>query len=180
MKLTVNLVPPRPLDKAVLRKIRMVLLVFVGFWLMVSLVSVTVVWHRHQKVLDGLAEMTAKESAVYEDGADHKGLQDEARKAEQIMQRRDFRWSRMLNHLEQTWIEGIQVRSIKPDFGKQTLSILVLAKDETVFREYLAGLLRYKPYSQVLLLRQENSTVKDALGQTYSALRCELRIQGGF
>lgn len=117
---------------------------------------------------------------VQEGGADNKALQEEAQKAEQIMQRRVFRWTRILNHLEETWIEGIQVRTIKPDFEKQTLSIQVFAKDEAVFREYLGGLLRYKPYSQVLLLRQENSTVKDAIGQTYSALSCELLIQGGF
>lgn len=180
MKLTVNLVTPRPLDKAILRKIRIVLLVLVGFWLVVSLVSMTVVWRRHQKVLDGLAEITAKEPVAHEGGADNKALQDEAQKAEQIMQRRAFRWTRILNHLEKTWIEGIQVRTIKPDFGKQTLSIHILAKDEAVFREYLGGLLRYTPYSQVLLLRQENSTVKDAMGQTYNVLSCELRIQGGF
>lgn len=60
MKLTVNLITPRPLDKAVLRKIRTVLMMLIGFWLFVNLVSMTASWRRHQEVLASLADMTAK------------------------------------------------------------------------------------------------------------------------
>jgi hypothetical protein len=180
MKLSVNLVTRRFPDPAGLRKIRNILVVLWGLWLAINLVAMTVSQLRHQKVQEELSAISGKKSSDKGDLAERQALQDEARKAERILKRRVFRWSRILDHLENTWVQGIQVRSIEPDFEKQTLSIRVLARDEAVFRAYLGKLLQYEAYSQVFLLRQENIEIKDGAGRSLSVLSCEFRIQGGF
>ncbi len=180
MKLTVNLVTKRPVDVAVLRKLATALLLLLGLWLLVTVGMMIMVRHKHQNIMQLLSEMPEKVAVPAINAGSQKEVQAEISKTERILQRRGFRWSRILNHLEKTSLEGIQIRSIQPDFEKQTLAIQILARDETVFREYLENLLRYEPFSQVLLLRQENVDIKDAVGQTFAALRCEISIRGGF
>lgn len=179
MKLKVNLVIQRPIDRVALRNVCTVLQVLLVSWLIITLGYMIIISQRRQKVIKLLAT-TSVEVAIPLSAAEQQALQAESAKADNILKRRAFRWSKILNHLEQTGIDGIQVRSIAPDFDKQSLAIQVLARDEAVFREYLGSLLQYQPFSQVLLLRQENATINDALGQTFTAVRCDISIRGGF
>lgn len=180
MKLTVNLVTQRPVDGVVLRKLCNAMLVLLVTSLIIALGYMVMVRQRHQKVRELLALTTAEVSTGQANTDDNQAVQAESAKAEIILKRRAFQWSQILNHLEQTGIDGIQIRSIEPNFDKQSLSIQVLARDEAAFREYLGNLLQYKPFSEVLLLRQENVDIKDYTGQNFSAIRCEISIRGGF
>ncbi|MGE4545601.1 MAG: hypothetical protein AB7D06_16000 [Pedobacter sp.] len=180
MKLTVNLVTQRPVDGVVLRKLCNAMLVLLVTSLIIALGYMVMVRQRHQKVRELLALTTADVSSGRTNTGDERALQSESAKAEIILKRRAFQWSQILNHLEQTGIDGIQIRSIEPNFDKQSLSIQVLARDGAVFREYLGNLLQYKPFSEVLLLRQENVDIKDYVGQNFSVIRCEISIRGGF
>jgi Tfp pilus assembly protein PilN len=180
MKLTVNLVTQRPVDGVVLRKLCNAILVLLVTSLIIVLGYMVMVRHRHQNVRELLALTTADVSSGQANTGDDQALQAESAKAEIILKRRAFQWSQILNHLEQTGIDGIQIRSIEPNFDKQSLSIQVLARDEAVFREYFGNLLQYKLFSEVLLLRQENVDIKDYIGQNFSVIRCEISIRGGF
>jgi len=180
MKLTVNLATRRPIDQTGLRRLRKILIVMACLWLVVILAAMALVGWRHHGVTEKLSALRGQTSAEKDAAGDIQALQDEVRKAEQILQRRSFRWSLILDHLEKTWVDGIQVRSIEPDFAKKTLAIKVLAKNDAVFRKYLGNLLEYEGYSQVLLLRQEKVDIKDDAGRTLAVLSCEVRIQGAF
>jgi hypothetical protein len=180
MKLTVNLVTRRPLDKATVQKICLFLGGVLVLWFVIILITAITVTLRHRKVLDQLTQLSAGVASVPGDETLVGESRVEAAKIEQILERRAFRWSRILNHLENTWIDGIQVRSIEPDFEKKTLGLTVLAKNDEVFRRYLEKLIGYEGFSQVLLLRQANTDIKNAGGRTFSVIRCELRIRGGF
>lgn len=180
MKLTVNLVTQHPVDGGVLRKLCNAMLVLLVTSLIIALGYMVMVRQRHQKVRELLAQTTADVSTGKTNTADTPALKAESAKAEIILKRRAFQWSQILNHLEKTGMDGIQIRSIEPNFDKQNLSIQVLAKDETVFREYLGKLLQYHPFSEVLLLRQENVDIKDYAGQNLSVIRCDISIRGGF
>ena len=180
MKLTVNLVTQRPVDGVVLRKLCNAMLVLLVTSLIIALGYMVMVRQRHQKVRKLLAQTTADVSTGSTSTGNNQALQAESATAEAILKRRVFQWSKILNHLEQTGIDGIQIRSIEPNFDKQNLSIQVLARDGVVFREYLGKLLQYPAFSQVLLLRQENVDIKDLAGQNFSAIRCDISIRGGF
>ncbi len=180
MKLTINLVTQRPVDGVVLRKLCNVILVLLVTSLVIALGYMVMVRQRHQKIRKLLAQTTADVSTGQTNTGDNQALQAESAKAEAILKRRAFQWSQILNHLEQTGIDGIQIRSIEPNFDKQNLSIQILARDEAIFREYLGKLLQYQSFSQVLLLRQENVEIKDSAGRNISAIRCDISIRGGF
>ncbi len=180
MKLTVNLVTQRPVNGVALRKLCNAMLVLLVTILAIALGYMVMVRQRHQKVRKLLAQTMADVSPGPTNTVDNQALQTESAKAEVVLKRRAFQWSQILNHLEQTAIDGIQIRSIEPNFEKKSLSIQVLARDEAVFREYLGKLLRYQPFSQVLLLRQENVAIKDFAGQNFTAIRCDISIRGGF
>lgn len=177
MKLRVNLATQRPVEGIALQRLCRILVGALGLWLVINLAGLALVSHRHREIAARLAATPAEVSG---DAAETAALRAEAERAERILQRRAFQWSQVLNHLERTWLEGIQVRSIEPDFEKRTLALQVLAKDETAFREYLGSLLEYEAFSEVLLLRQENTDIRDAAGRSMAAVRCELRIRGGF
>lgn len=180
MKLTVNLVTQRPVDRVVLRKFCDAMLVLLVTSLVIAMGYMVMVRQRHQKIRKLLAQTTADLAPGPMNSGDNQALQADSAKAEMILKRRAFQWSQILNHLEQTGIDGIQIRSIEPNFEKQSLSIQILARNETVFREYLGKLMQYQVFSQVLLLRQENVDIKDYAGQNFSALRCDISIRGGF
>lgn len=180
MKLRVNLAAKRPVERVSLQKLGKTMLAVLGLWLVLNLAGMILVAQRHEKVVARLAETSAGASDDGADSAKQTALQDEVKQADRIMGRRAFRWSQILDDLEKTWLDGIQVRSIEPDFEKKTLKIQVLARNEAVFREYLSKLLQYKAFPQVLLLSQENIDIRDARGRRLAAVRCDLRIRGGF
>jgi len=180
MKLKVNLAMQHPPDAQVLRRICILLVACMAVLLLVNFGAMYGVRQRRRQVVRQLGSLSAAPQEVVVKPEQSAAMQAEASRIREILQRREFFWSDILEHLENTWIKGIQVRSMQPDFKDKTLGITVFAKNDRVFRAYLDKLLSYEPFSEVLLLRQEKTDIKDAGGRSLTIIRSEFRIRGGF
>lgn len=184
MKLSVNLARQQYIDRRRLRLVYGVLLGLLLVWLTVNVRFSLSVAERHGHLARWLEETTPSEQALVvpaaDSGRDPARLAAEAEFAQRLIRQRQVRWSVVLDHLEQVSVEGIQVRAIEPDYARNVLEIEVLARDIETLRKYLGGMLRFKAFSEVLLLHQATQKITDGRGRSLSAIQCRIKIAGGF
>jgi len=93
-----------------------------------------------------------------------------------LLERDTYRWTALLDQLEEQAFGGIVVRSIQPDFKNRTLSIRGYARELSHLRRFLDNLIASGEYRDVFLLDQNTKKVKDLTGQEREAIAFELSL----
>lgn len=82
--------------------------------------------------------------------------------ANDILRRDSFRWTQLLDHLEESAVEGVAIRALQPDYKERSLRVSAIARGVDEMRRYLDQLMVSKHFSEVYLLEQ--SREKEAAG----------------
>jgi type IV pilus assembly protein PilN len=107
-------------------------------------------------------------------------LQERVSYANQLLVKDSFRWTELLDHLEEVVTDGVRIRSIQPDYRQGELKLIGVARGLGDLRSFLDRLITSPHFSDVFLLDQASVMVKDNLGQDHSSLTFTVDLKGAF
>jgi Tfp pilus assembly protein PilN len=107
-------------------------------------------------------------------------LRQEVALANDILARDSFRWTVMLDRLEEVVQDGITIRSLQPDYREGSLRLSAAARGLPQLSGFLDGLLASGYFTDVYLLDQASTKVKDATGVERPATTFSLLLKGAF
>ncbi len=111
------------------------------------------------------AELTAKQQAY--------------QRAEALLQRDAFRWTELFDRMEKLLPDGVSLRSFDPDYAKNSLSILGIARTLTELQA-LHDNLQEAQVQQVYLENLGEVEVDNGRGGKRKALNFSIRLEGVF
>lgn len=100
--------------------------------------------------------------------------------ANEILDKDSFRWTDLLNRLEELTFEGVTIRSLQPDYKQGSLKISGLAQDVGDLRRFMDRLFKSPYFKDVFLLQQGGAKVKDNLGRERQAIEFGIVLKGAF
>ncbi|ALC17171.1 type II secretion system assembly protein PulN [Desulfuromonas soudanensis] len=107
-------------------------------------------------------------------------LQERVALANQLLVKDSFRWTALLDHLEEVVTDGVRIRSIQPDYRQGGLKLIGVARGLGDLRSFLDRLIASPHFSEVFLLDQASVAIKDNLGQDHSSLTFTIDLKGAF
>ena len=160
-----------------------------GLLLLLLVFNISSVWRLRQhrlQVQSHLAELERKlgrerpADAAEASPAEMERERQEVAFANEILARDGFRWTALLNRLEGVAIDGISIRSLQPNFKENSLKLSGVAAGLQQMRKFIDRLLAAPAFSEVYLLSQDTTTVKDNLGSEHQAIAFSLVLKGVF
>jgi type IV pilus assembly protein PilN len=100
-------------------------------------------------------------------------------RAEALLQRDAFRWTELFDRMEKLLPDGVSLRSFNPDYAKNSLSILGVAKTLAQLQALLDNL-QAAQFQQVYLENQGEVDVDNGRGGKRKALSFSIRLEGVF
>lgn len=182
MKISINLASQRYLNQPVLKLIlsAVILLLFV----VLALQGNTYLKNRqlslqHQAHLETLQEQL-RGKLPERLTAEELGKQRQTyQQAEALLQRDAFRWTELFDRMEKLLPSGVSLRSFNPDYTKNSLSILGVAKTLTQLQALLDNL-QTAQFQQVYLENQGEVEVDNGRGGKRKALSFSISLEGVF
>jgi type IV pilus assembly protein PilN len=111
--------------------------------------------------------------------AAYEKLLDDIRFANEILAQDSFRWTALLNRLEEEVPARVAISSIAPDYKGKSLRLTGLAREVEDLQRLLDSLLASTYFSDVYLLQQ--SRLKEAgQGDTAGAISFSIVVRGAF
>lgn len=184
MKLTLNLASKKHLDRQTVYVAYGVILAFLGMLLLLNLNTVirgqmqVSTLRGHLSKLEDDAGKGAK-GALAVSPARMQQTQDEVAFANELLEKDSFRWTEMLNHLEEVVRRGISIRSISPDYKEGGLKVSGLARDGKTLRQFIDRIEASDHFAEVFLFRQANVEV-DYRKRKRRAVSFSLELKGVF
>ncbi len=100
--------------------------------------------------------------------------------ANEILMREGFRWTELLDRLEDVAVDGISIRALQPNFKEKSLSLSGVAREVRDLRRYIDRLIAESSFSEVYLLSQSTVKIKDNLGGEHQAIAFSIDLKGVF
>lgn len=88
--------------------------------------------------------------------------------ANDILRRDSFRWTRLLDNLEASAVEGIAIRALQPDHKDRSLQVKGAARGVDELRRYIDQLMASGHFSEVYLLEQSREKAEKGGSATKS------------
>ncbi len=107
-------------------------------------------------------------------------LRAEVAFANEVLAKDAFRWTELLDRLEEVLTEGITIRAIQPEYKSGSLKLAGTARGVPGLRTFLDRLLGSPHFTEVLLLDQAVAKVKDSQEREREALEFSLVLKGAF
>jgi type IV pilus assembly protein PilN len=85
--------------------------------------------------------------------------------ANDILRRDSFRWTRLLDHLEESAVEGVAIRALQPDYKERSLQVKGVARGVDELRRYIDQLMASQHFSEVYLLEQSREKDSEKSGK---------------
>lgn len=108
-----------------------------------------------------------------------KSQQQQYQWAQALLQRDAFRWTALFDRLEHLLPNGASIRSLNPDYQKDTLVLVGVVKELTDLQTLLDRL-HADSFTQVFLQNQSQILVSDGAGGKKSALSYSIKLEGVF
>jgi Tfp pilus assembly protein PilN len=184
MKFTLNMASRRYINRRLLNRFYLGVILFLSLLLLMlianglRLAGYAGQFRHHLAQLKGQEQVAAAEQEKPPSAAELAQLRSKLEFARKIMKQDQFRWTDLLDRLEDVSIEGIRVRTIEPNYQDGSLILTALARDDQVFRDFLDNLLTSGQFSDVYLLEQNQVQIKDAANnrqRTVISFRVELK-----
>ncbi len=109
-----------------------------------------------------------------------KDLRSEIEFANGVLERDSFRWTALLDHLEEVSFEGVTIQTIQPEFKDKTLKLGGQAKGVGELRTFLDRAIASPHFREVYLLDQRTQEVTDTLGRKRQAVSFNILLKGVF
>ncbi len=107
-------------------------------------------------------------------------LQERVSFANLLLAKDSFRWTALLDNLEEVVPAGVRIRSIQPDYRQRALTLVGVARGIKDLRSFLDRLIASPHFSDVFLLDQASVMVKDNLGQDHPSVTFTVDLKGAF
>lgn len=186
MKFTLNLASRRYINKRALSNgfvAALCLLLLVGAWLVNALVvnSGTLTQERQR-----LAEVNQQLQALR--GGPQKTLSP-AERAEleqkflvvaELLKQDAFRWTELLDRMENLLPEGVTLSGFRPNYKKKSLALSGRARSLKEMRLFLDRLLKDKSFAQVYINNHSRIKVKDYADNEREAISFTFQLEGVF
>ena len=182
MKLSINLASQRHINRHALRMILfgVILLLLI----VLAMQGNTYLKNRqlaqqHQTHLDSLQEQLRgklPKRLTPEELAEQRQTYNQA---EILLQRDSFRWTALFDRMESLLPEGVSLRSLNPDYNKNSLLINGVARNLTNLQQLLDHL-QAAQLKQVYLNNQGEVEVDDGRGGKRTALSFSISVEGVF
>jgi len=78
----------------------------------------------------------------------------------QIIIADQFRWTKLLDRLEELLPDGVRIQTIQPDFKKKSVRLVAVARDVSGLTEFMDNLLGSTDFNQAFLSNQAETEVK--------------------
>jgi Tfp pilus assembly protein PilN len=125
------------------------------------------------------AGMAKAETGSVFTAAAYEKLRTEIRLANEILAQDSFRWTALLDRLEEVVPKTVAISAIQPDYKGNSLNLAGLAKDVGDLQLFLDNLIASTSFSDVYLLQQ--SRLKEAgPSDTAGAISFRLVVRGAF
>ena len=115
-----------------------------------------------------------------ETGSELAALRQEIAWANGILQQDSFRWTALLDQLEDVITDSTRIRAIQPQFKDGSLKISGVAKNVTALQDFLDRLVASPHFTDVYLFSQSRVEIKDSGGRSRDALNFSLELKGAF
>jgi len=96
-----------------------------------------------------------------------------------LLERDSFRWTELMDKLEEQAFSGIVIKSIDPDFKDKTLALSGYARELKHLRRFIDNLILSEEFSEVYLLKQSQQKLKDRDGRERMAIAFDLSLVQG-
>lgn len=100
-------------------------------------------------------------------------------KAQEILERDAFRWTRIFDRMERLLPKGVSLRSFNPDYERKTLSLTGVARDLATLQALLDNL-HADAFERAYLLSQAETRLKDSRGMEHTAISFVVNLTGVF
>jgi type IV pilus assembly protein PilN len=184
MKLTLNLA-----DRSYINR-RALYLLYLGAFAVLALYTIfqgglAMRLHQHGKQLGTqlvqLEKSRAGERPAVENSpAAQQSLRQEVSLANDILAKDSFRWTTLLDRLEEVTQDGITIRSLQPDYRQGSLRLVAAARELPQLSIFLDRLLASGYFTDVYLLEQSAIKIKDQAGLERPAINFSLNLKGAF
>lgn len=181
MKLTLNLATRNYIDRRKAYLAYGVVLAIVGLVLAFNVISVLQTQTRMKTVRGHLEEIgvdSVDEPKV--DPAEVERLRRRIVFANDVLDRENFRWTRLLDNLEEVVRRGITVESLRPDYREGSLRVTALARDLEDLRSFISRVQSSPHFRTVYLYEQRSMDVEIPGGGKKKAIGFTLQLKGAF
>ncbi|MBE0596299.1 MAG: PilN domain-containing protein [Desulfuromonadales bacterium] len=96
-----------------------------------------------------------------------------------VLERDGFRWTALLDRLEEVASEGITIRSLQPDPKENSIKIAGQARSVQHLQEFLDQLMASSAFPETYLLQQATEKVKASGGSERPVIGFSLLLKGG-
>lgn len=185
MKLTLNLSSRTYLNRRTLYGFYAVLTVLLATLLLLNIGLFFRSQSQARQTRDRLAALEAETGGTDVDGAGagtpaaYEKLLEHIRFANGVLQQDSFRWTALLNRLEEVVPAKVQIGGIKPDYQKKTLSLSGQAQRVEDLQQFLDNLIESPHFSDVYLLQQTRNA-PDRKGGTGKTISFSIVVKGAF
>ncbi len=181
MKLTLNLATRDYLDRRKVYLTYGILLAIAGVILVFNVMSVLHSQMRMQTVrghIEEIGGVSVDEPAV--DPAEVERLRRRIVFANDILARESFRWTRLLNNLEEVVRRGITIESLRPNYREGSLRVTALARGLGDLKSFISRIQSSPHFETVYLYEQNSQEVEVPGGTKRQAIGFTLQLQGAF
>ena len=182
MELRLNLASRFYLDRRSVRRWLLLLGSLLTVWLAVDLLygyRYLRQWQQAGVYLEEIDQRLARERGIEVSSYTPEKLargREQIGAANQIIVADQFRWTALLSRLEALLPDDVAIQSLKPDYGKRTLQLTLIARDTAAMTELLDAMLNSEDMAQVFL----GSQTQNNLEAGDSVVQFSLTVQEAF
>lgn len=112
--------------------------------------------------------------------AERAQLEETFTQARHLLKRDAFRWTALLDQMEELLPQGVSLAGFRPDYTKNRLAMTGRARSLKQMRLFLDRLLKDQGFTRVFLQSHSRIMVKDYAGQERRAIAFSLELDGVF
>ncbi len=186
MKFNLNLASRRHVNKRVLNHAfvaTLCLLLIFGAWQVNLLLTSTWELQQNRQQKDAVdQELRVLRGGPKEplSATERSALEQKFEAVAQLQQQDAFRWTELLDRMEELLPAGVSLQGFRPNYTKKTLSLSGRARSLEKMRLFLDRLLKDKGFEQVYLKNHSRITVKDYAGKERAAIAFSIQLEGIF
>lgn len=183
MKLTLNLATRTYLNRRFLYGAYAVLTTVLVLLLALNIFLFVRSWTHARQIRGHLAELEHEVRISQGEGgkvvtqADYQKLLERIAFANEILDQDNYRWTALLNRLEEVVPDNVAISGIQPNYKEKTFSLTGAAKGVGDLQLFLDNLIDSPHFSDVYLLQQSRAGSKDEGPTTISF---SVAVKGGF
>jgi len=183
VKLSINLASRRHFNQQLLK---LIFLCIILFLLLILALQGNTYLHNRQQALQYQAHLSSLQEQLRGELPKRltpRELEKQQQRYERVrvlLQKDAFRWTELLNRMENLLPSGVSLHSFNPDYGKNSLLLIKGVAKRLKNLQTLLNNLQSEQFNRVYLKNQGEVEVDDGHGGKQKALSFSISLEGGF